>query len=62
MIENTLMKDALRWASRREYLGKNAIPCPSCKTKQVQLIDYFYVPAQWKCRHCFLKFTFEPVC
>lgn len=58
-IDN-ILKRALKHAERRELLGKNAINCPKCDTNQVQLIDHFVSPAEWKCRHCKTKFNFEP--
>lgn len=45
---------------RRKHLGRNRPKCPTCGTKQVQLISYIGVPAEWKCRHCTTKFIYEP--
>ena len=51
---------ALIRAVRRERICKYAIPCPNCKTLQVQLIDA-NLPALWKCRHCKHQFIHEPL-
>lgn len=45
---------------RRTWLCKNAPLCENCAHEQVQLIDSFVIPAEWKCRICKTKFTFEP--
>ena len=60
MNVNKVLKQALKYADRREFLAKNACYCPVCGTEQVQLINHFIKPAQWRCRHCETKFTFEP--
>lgn len=50
----------------RRYFLKNfcryefGVECPSCKSRQVQLIQYFEKPAEWKCRVCKCKFDWEP--
>jgi transposase-like protein len=54
------VENALLLSERREFLGRNMPACPSCTTKQVQLIDGVNKPAEWKCRHCKTKFTHEP--
>lgn len=51
---------ALKLSERREFLCRNAPYCPKCKTAQVQLREWFHVPAEWKCRHCKTEFTYEP--
>lgn len=45
---------------RRFYLTRNAPICPKCSTPQVQLTDMYQNPAEWKCRMCKTRFTFEP--
>lgn len=50
---------------RREMLSaeinKQKKCCPSCGTRQIQLIGYMdIIPAQWKCRRCKHKFEWEP--
>jgi DNA-directed RNA polymerase subunit RPC12/RpoP len=57
---STIIKDALNHADRREYLCKNSRTCPECSARQVQLINQFAIPAEWKCRRCKTKFKFEP--
>ena len=55
-----IFDNALKLAARREHLGRNAIPCPKCNTRQIQLVDHICMPAKWKCRECRHKFDFEP--
>ena len=55
-----IILSAIKWSDRRMMLGKKAIPCPHCRTKQVQLTNHFASPAQWKCRECKTKFEYEP--
>lgn len=61
-----LLGNPFEWesTSRRESLGKlmneQKLECPSCHTRQVQLVDYIDTkPAQWKCRHCKHNFEWE---
>lgn len=42
---------------RREALGRLQPKCPACNHEQVQLVNDYKVPAQWKCRIC--KHPFE---
>lgn len=51
---------ALKLADRRDRLCRNAPHCPKCDTEQVQLTGYNGSPAEWKCRHCKVSFTYEP--
>ena len=51
---------AIELANRREFLCANSPKCIECETPQVQLTQYFYRPAEWKCRHCKTVFLFEP--
>ena len=61
MNAQDIMRGALKHAERREFLAKHGIRCPKCGTNQVQLMDHFVSPAEWRCRHCRHEFTYEPV-
>lgn len=54
-----IMSNALKLSNRRISLSKKVPKCPSCKDEQVQLVEYNVSPAQWKCRKCKHKFSFE---
>ena len=45
--------------ARLERLQKRAPICRYCYTDQVQLVSPFH-PAQWRCRRCKVRFTYEP--
>jgi ribosomal protein L37AE/L43A len=47
-------------SDRRRWLCRHAPKCPECGDPQVQLVDWFPIPAEWKCRKCKHKWTFEP--
>lgn len=53
------IKQALELSDRREKLCRLKPCCPSCGRNQVQLVNYFVNPSQWKCRECKTKFTLE---
>jgi hypothetical protein len=59
---NVDMAQLLKIADRREHLCRNPPKCPvtTCCTDQVQITDWFSIPAEWKCRRCKHKFTYEP--
>lgn len=41
-------------------MNKYKLICPSCGTRQVQLVGYMDIyPAQWRCRHCKHEFEWE---
>ena len=47
-------------ANRREMLCKKPPLCPDCQTDQVQLTEWIEGEvAEWKCRHCKVRFKFE---
>ena len=48
------------FADRKDKLGKLQLNCPACCSPQVQLVAYNKEPAEWKCRICKCKFTYEP--
>lgn len=55
------MSQAQFIANRRGRLGKTAPICPKCgETLQVQLVDWFKWPAQWKCWVCDHQWEQEP--
>lgn len=62
---NDIIKDALVYADRREYLSKEMnkqkLTCDKCGTNQVQLTGYIEQNAEWKCRHCKYIFIWEPL-
>lgn len=45
--------------NRLDYLASSGLCCPSCDTKQIQLISR-NIPAKWKCRECGYMFETEP--
>lgn len=46
---------------RREWLVRNVPPCPSCsESRQIQLVDWLREPAEWRCRACKYRWTWEP--
>jgi transposase-like protein len=47
---------------RREWLCRNAPSCPACgESKQIQLVEWICrPPADWRCRTCKHKFSYEP--
>ena len=57
-----LLSHANILADRREMLCKEPPTCPDCKTDQVQLTEWIEGEvAEWKCRHCGVRFKFERV-
>jgi hypothetical protein len=47
--------------ARRLHLRLHTPPCPACGcTDQIQLKDWFITPAEWKCRICKNKWSYEP--
>lgn len=55
-----VVERALLLANRRETLSRLAPRCPACATEQVQLVDYFVAPSEWRCRKCRHRFIYEP--
>lgn len=47
-------------ADRLAMLCHHMPRCAACGDAQVQVVDYFHVPALWKCRVCKHRFSFEP--
>lgn len=45
--------------TRQEYICRNSPRCHECRSFQVQLLAQ-HEPAEWRCRQCKHKFTFEP--
>lgn len=46
--------------ARRERLCADVPPCPKCwELRQIQLVDYYAIPARWRCRLCRHKFTYD---
>lgn len=45
---------------RSDFLCKNSPKCLACGHEQVQLVDRYSTPAQWKCRICRHRFGYEP--
>lgn len=45
---------------RKDRLLKRKMFCIKCSSEQVQLYDYIYPPAKYKCRVCYHKFIDEP--
>lgn len=57
----SLIEAAHELAERREFLCKNPPSCPVCEErKQIQLVRWGALPADWKCRICTHKFMYEP--
>ena len=54
------MNKVLKWANRKDYLGKHMPICPICKSEQVHLRDWIPVVAAWDCRVCEHEFIYEP--
>jgi len=50
------IRDILR---RREAIYKHQPECPSCRSKQVQVM-FQQKPARWRCRACKHQFISEP--
>ena len=46
-------------AERRDMLRRLTPQCPHCGSEQVQLIDHFTYPAEWRCRDCRRTFMIE---
>lgn len=47
-------------AIRREELGRNVPPCPSChESMQLQLVAYIDALPQWRCRTCGEVFSYD---
>lgn len=57
------LTELVKGAERRDLLGRRMndqkLQCPECGTRQVQLMSYSEVPAQWRCRHCKHGFEWE---
>jgi transposase-like protein len=47
-------------ARKRRVLERQVI-CTNCGADQVQVTDYLYVPAKYKCRYCKTRFMNEPL-
>jgi hypothetical protein len=45
---------------RLDFLSRHPPRCAACDHEQIQLMDYFHSPAEWRCRICKHRFTFEP--
>lgn len=60
MIDGIDWNAIMKAADRREMLGRNIPPCPSCSARQVELVDWFNKSASWRCRKCKQKFYYEP--
>jgi transposase-like protein len=45
--------------ARDDLLMRNSPLCPDCMSGQVQIKDK-RTPAEWRCRECKRRFTFEP--
>jgi hypothetical protein len=51
----------LALARRREWLCRNAPKCDACgEIDQIQLSEWLFTPATWRCRRCDNKFDLEP--
>lgn len=55
------MSQADKLVDRLDFLCKNVPLCESCGADQVQLIDWNYPPAPWRCRKCKHGWYHEPI-
>ena len=47
--------------ARRDFVCSHVPHCPKCgEQTQIQIKDYFSVPAHWRCRMCRHHFDYEP--
>ena len=49
-----------RIAKRQRFLQLRAPRCQFCAHDQVQLVHATKPPAEWRCRICKTRFTYEP--
>ena len=61
MTFKEIIKIALKYIKRRDFLGKRQKRCPSCGTEHCQLINKFDNSSEWKCGFCKIEFIIEPV-
>jgi peptidyl-tRNA hydrolase, PTH2 family len=52
-----MLLNDLTWADRRVALYKLQPHCPACHHEQVQLMNMYVTPAEWRCRACKHKFA-----
>ncbi|BAV80908.1 hypothetical protein [Vibrio phage RYC] len=65
-LDSNSWDKVLEHTNRRDLLGRRMneqkLECPSCGTRQVQLVSYINTtPALWKCRKCREQFEWEGV-
>lgn len=54
------IEEAMAMQPRYHHLCSHVPKCPACGHEQVQLLMRHTPPAEWRCRICKHRFTYEP--
>lgn len=59
MYKIEVLERTMFYYKRLQELCKLQCHCPKCNSQQIQVINYYKIPALWRCRDCKHFFEFD---